>query len=66
MCIFDVGPHWMDSMWVAGDAHRQALRDKFAGTYVVKRNAAPAGAGKIIFQRYEILVYNFIFREVEV
>lgn len=44
-----------------------SLRDKFAGTYVVKTDARPAGEGKIVFRLYyEISLYNFIFREVQV
>ncbi len=55
-----------DSIWIAGDPHRQALRDKLTQTYVVKRNAVPVGTGKVVFGYYEIWGYNFILREVEV
>jgi uncharacterized RDD family membrane protein YckC len=55
-----------DSIWIAGDPHRQALRDKLAQTYVVKRKAVPVGTGKVAFGYYEILFYHVIFREVEV
>jgi uncharacterized RDD family membrane protein YckC len=56
----------MDFIWLSGHPHRQALRDKFARTYVVKRKAEPAGTGKVVFRYYEILGCNFLFREVEV
>src|SRR5260221_12023921 len=39
--------NWLDSFWIAGDPHRQALRDKFSQTYVVKRSAVPIGTGKV-------------------
>lgn len=66
--LFGLGPlNWLDSIWLINDKHRQALRDKFAGTYVVKTDARPAGEGKIVFRLYyEISLYNFIFREVQV
>lgn len=63
-----LGPlNWLvDLIWLSGDTHRQALRDKLAGTYVVRKDARPAGTGKIVYRRYDILFYNFLFREVEV
>jgi uncharacterized RDD family membrane protein YckC len=63
-----LGPlNWlMDLMFLSGDPHRQALRDKFAQTYVVRKDAEAAGQGKLVYRYYEILVYNFLFREVEI
>lgn len=55
----------IDSIWLAGDPHRQALRDKFTGTYVVKRKAQPIGTGSVQYRIYEIWCYNLIFREIE-
>jgi uncharacterized RDD family membrane protein YckC len=55
----------LDSIWIAGDPHRQALRDKFAQTYVVKRRAVPVGTGRVVLGYYEIWGHHFIFREVE-
>lgn len=61
-----IGPlNWLDLIWLFNDTHGQALRDKFAGTYVVKNDAQPAGEGRIVFRLYEIALYNCIFREVE-
>lgn len=62
-----LGPlNWlMDLLWLSGDPHRQSLRDKLAHTYVVKRTAKPAGAGKIVHSYYDILGYNFLFQEIE-
>jgi uncharacterized RDD family membrane protein YckC len=63
-----LGPlNWLvDLAWLSGDAHCQALRDKFACTYVVTEKSQPAGQGKVIFSYYDIFFYNFLFREVEV
>jgi uncharacterized RDD family membrane protein YckC len=63
-----LGPaNWfLDLVWLSGDPHRQALRDKFAQTYVVRLGAEPAGRGKLVYHYYEICGYNFLFREVEI
>jgi len=55
----------LDQVWLSSDTHRQTLRDKFAQTYVVKKEAQPVGSGRIEPWNYEICCYNFIFREVE-
>ena len=62
-----LGPlNWfMDVLWLSGDPHRQSLRDKLAHTYVVKRNAHPAGKGRIIHNYYDIFGYSFVFQEIE-
>jgi uncharacterized RDD family membrane protein YckC len=36
-----------DLLWLSGDDRRQSLRDKVAGTYVIKKNATPLGRGPI-------------------
>src|SRR5262249_4688560 len=55
----------IDLFWISGDNHKQALRDKFAETYVIKKNAQPAGQGKVLYTKYSIMAANFLFREVE-
>ena len=60
-----LGPWVLDLPWLSGDPYRQALRDKFAQTYVVKRKAEPAGQGKFVYRYCEICCHNFLFREVE-
>lgn len=55
----------LDLIWIAGDEQRQALRDKFAGTYVIRRYATPCGQGPIVYNRYMLLGYNFLFRDVK-
>ena len=62
-----IGPlnYLFDILWLSTDTHRQALRDKFANTYVVRKRAEPIGAGKLIYRYYHIFGYNFLFREIE-
>ena len=54
----------LDLVWLTSDPNRQALRDKFAHTYVIKRDAEVAGGGKIVYQRFSILGWNLLFPEV--
>ena len=63
-----LGPmNWFtDLLWLSGDTHRQALRDKITATYVVKRLAEPADTGKVVYRNYDIVGLNFVFREVEI
>lgn len=60
------GPfNWIfDLVWLSNDPNRQALRDKFANTYVINAGAVPAGTGPVTLQQYDILMFNFLFREV--
>ena len=53
-----------DLLWLSGDPDRQALRDKFASTYVVRQAAVPAGTGPIRFRTYTFWGMTFLFREV--
>lgn len=68
MAFSFLGPlNWvLDLIWLSNDAHRQAIRDKFSHTYVIRATALPAGTGKVAYRYYEICGYNFLFREVEV
>jgi uncharacterized RDD family membrane protein YckC len=54
----------VDLFWMTGDDNRQALRDKLAGTYVIHKDAQPAGRGKIVYRSYS-MIFNFLFREVQ-
>jgi uncharacterized RDD family membrane protein YckC len=62
-----LGPlNWcIDLLWLSHDPHRQALRDKFANTYVIRTDAQPAGEGRIVLRYYHIIFYNCLFREIE-
>ena len=54
----------LDLFWIPGDPCRQALRDKFAQTYVVRERAKPAGSAPIRLCRYGVLGWSFVFQEV--
>ncbi len=54
----------IDIMWVTSDERCQALRDKFAHTYVIRHRAIPMGQGAIVYASYTILGANFLFAEV--
>jgi uncharacterized RDD family membrane protein YckC len=67
MMFLFLGPfnYVADLIWLSGDPHRQALRDKFAQTYVIRKKAMPAGTGTVIHRQYFVLGWNFLFREIE-
>jgi uncharacterized RDD family membrane protein YckC len=54
----------IDLFWLGGDRHRQTLRDKFAGTYVVNRTARPAGPGIRKSAYYNFMAATLIFTEI--
>jgi RDD family protein len=54
-----------DAFWLTGDENRQALRDKFASTYVIRQNAVPAGWGRLRYRNYTCWGMTFMFREVQ-
>jgi uncharacterized RDD family membrane protein YckC len=53
-----------DILWLTGDKDRQAFRDKFAGTYVVRKHSSPAGVGAIVMRTYMFWGMTFLFKEV--
>lgn len=53
-----------DIIWLIDDTNKQSLRDKFAETYVIKKNAKPIGSNKIVGYYYFINGYSFFFAEV--
>ena len=55
----------IDLIWLGGDDDRQTLRDKFAGTYVVKKGALPAGHGPVGVAYYNLLGFTIAFPEVK-
>ncbi|HVE39275.1 MAG TPA: RDD family protein [Planctomycetota bacterium] len=54
----------IDLYWMTGDDFRQTLRDKCAGTLVIRKAAVPAGQGEITLKRYTLLSYCFVFYEI--
>lgn len=55
----------VDFFWLSADRHRQTLRDKFAGTYVVNRRAVPVGHGKRKAAYYNLMGATLIFWEIQ-
>jgi len=55
----------LDFIWITSDEQRQALRDKFFHTYVVRSHAKPLGRGHIVYRTYYLMGASFIFREVQ-
>lgn len=54
-----------DILWLDGDPNRQSVRDKLAGTYVIRKPASPIGQGALKYRTYFMLGWSFVFREVE-
>jgi hypothetical protein len=61
-----LGPfnYLIDLLWVSSDPCRQALRDKFAHTYVIRQDAAPIGAGRIVYRVYTLFGMTLLCAEV--
>ncbi len=66
LCLWLVGPFnlLIDLLWVTTDRHKQTLRDKLAGTYVVKKGAVPCGRGRIRAVHYFLFGLSILFPEV--
>ncbi|HYC59874.1 MAG TPA: RDD family protein [Thermoanaerobaculia bacterium] len=54
----------IDVLWISSDPGRQALRDKFAHTSVIRKNAVPAGTGRVIYPTYMVFGWTLMFAEV--
>jgi uncharacterized RDD family membrane protein YckC len=54
----------VDLLWFWGDENRQMLRDKLAGTYVIRRGAVPIGGGPIRASTLFVLGCAIAFPEV--
>jgi uncharacterized RDD family membrane protein YckC len=54
----------LDLFWIPSDSQKQALRDRFAGTMVVKARAEPAGRGLVVHESCHVMGWTFIFPEV--
>jgi uncharacterized RDD family membrane protein YckC len=64
--LFGPFNYLLDLVWMANEPQRQAFRDKLADTYVVKKNAVPAGSGMLNYRVYFVMGYSFLFREVQI
>ena len=53
-----------DLFWIPSDECRQAIRDKFAHTYVVRNSAVPVGSAQLVYRTYNMLGATFYFLEI--
>jgi uncharacterized RDD family membrane protein YckC len=65
--LWIVGPFNLvvDWLWLGGDTHKQTLRDKFAGTYVVRSRAEPIGMNYRRTAYYNFAGVTLMFAEVQ-
>ena len=54
----------VDLFWVSNDDDSQTLRDRLAGTYVVRSNAEPIGRGRIALVGYYAFALALTFSKV--
>jgi uncharacterized RDD family membrane protein YckC len=54
----------LDLVWLSGDPNRQSIRDKLAGTYIVRRSAQPAGRGRLRHVTLSLFGYTLMVSEV--
>lgn len=54
----------IDLIWIWSNKNRQSIRDRFARTYVIKKNALPIGKGNITYANYFLLGWAWSFAEV--
>lgn len=59
-----IHPLW-DALWMTGDDYRQTLRDKLAGTYVVRKGAVPIGSGRVRYRHLHVFALNLPHLEVD-
>jgi|GEM_PF-886787 len=66
--LLTIGPFELilDLLWLTGETTKQTLRDKYVGTYVVKKDAEPIGQASIVQTRLHVLGWNLVYYEVEV
>ncbi len=62
-----IGPvnYLIDVFWLYGETPRQALRDKFSGTYLIKKNAVPVAEGKVVSKVLHVMGYRAVVQEIQ-
>ncbi len=65
--LLTLGPFELlfDIIWLTSEATRQTLRDKFIGTYVVNRNAAPIGKARLQNVTLGVMGWNLMYQEIK-
>lgn len=64
LCVFGPFSLIFDLLWVSTDQQRQTLRDRYAGTCVVKHRAEPVGRAEIRLVSYHALGFNLMYQQV--
>ena len=64
LCLFGPFSFLFDLFWVSADDQRQTLRDRFAGTCVVKHSAEPIGAAEIKFVFFSAMGLSLMYQQV--
>jgi uncharacterized RDD family membrane protein YckC len=54
-----------DLFWLYGETPRQALRDKLAGTYLIKRHAQVEAQGKTVLKVLHVMGYRMQVEEIQ-
>jgi len=64
--LWIIGPFnlLLDLFWCATDDDRQTLRDRFAGTCVIRNGAQPVGTGEVHLTRFNALGYALAYPAV--
>lgn len=55
----------LDLLWVSSDSYGQALRDKFAHTFVVRNDAVPAGIERAVYRMYFVFGAFLLVPEIQ-
>ena len=67
LLLWVVGPlnFIFNMLWLTGEESRQTFKDKYVGTYVVRKSAHPIDSGPLKVRRFDILPLHLMFYEVE-
>jgi len=61
---FGPGNYIIDLAWIGQEGTKQALRDKWAGTYVIRAEAEPRAEGDVETALHDLLGFSVFFEEV--
>ncbi len=54
-----------DIFWIMSESTRQTLRDKFIGTYVVRKDAVPVGRAEFQDVTLGVMAWTLVYREIK-
>ena len=55
----------LDMIWLTSEPTKQTLRDKIAGTYVIKQDSLPIEYGVIKYKHLDVMGYALSIKEVQ-